>query len=196
MSLVNPRSNVPARVMIFIDGGYLKKWIREKLKMDPKKFEFGTFNIIMVKKALSKLDNAVIIRTYFYDGLAEPTDKEYSNQKDFFNHLESSFPNFEVRCGRLIRDGDNNFRQKGVDVLMGIDMVDKANLNQYDIAFVVAGDLDHLEAVQTVKRKGKQVFGIYYSGSISSELLRAFDFDFQLKEDLVDEIINERSKKE
>ena len=194
MYLVNPHShNIPAKTMIFIDGGYLKKWIKDGWNTEPEKFPFGTFVFIMVEKALIKLEHATIIRMYFYDGLADTSDNEYEEQKKFFDHLETDFPNFEVRRGRLIRDGDGGFRQKGVDVLMGIDMVDKANQNQYEIAIVVAGDLDHLEAIQTVKRKGKQVFGIYYKGSTSEELRKSFDYDFELKKELIAEI-NARSE--
>ena len=179
MSLVNPRaSHPPARIMIFIDGGYLKKWIETKGKLKVDEFNFAAFSDYVTTKALGNLDFAQIIRTYYYDGLANPSEPEYKEQKRI-HELINGFPNFDVRIGNLVKDGKGNFRQKGVDVLMAIDMVDKANSNQYDIAIVVVGDLDHVEAIKTVKNKGKQVFGIYYKGSESKELRQHFDNDFE-----------------
>ena len=183
MSLVNPRStHPPAKVMIFIDGGYLKKWIETKCKLKLDEFNFSVFSEYVTGKALGNLDYAQIIRTYYYDGLANPSEKVYKKQKKI-NDLINSFPNFDVRIGHLVKDGQGKFRQKGVDVLMAIDMIDKANSNQYDIAIIVAGDLDHLEAIKTIKNKGKQVFGVFYKGSVSKELRQHFDNDYALSKD-------------
>jgi uncharacterized LabA/DUF88 family protein len=175
VSLVFPSRSYPARTMIFIDGGYLRRWIEEKCNMKTWDFPFGAFSTYITRKALGSTDNAILIRSYYYDGIVESTDVEHLDQKNLFKHINNGYPNYEVRLGRLVRDGKGNLRQKGVDVLMAIDMIEKANTDQYDLAIVIAGDLDHLEAIQAVKTKGKQVYGVYFEKRIADELFDNFD---------------------
>jgi uncharacterized LabA/DUF88 family protein len=47
---------------------------------------------------------------------------------------------YEVRLGRLIKDGSGSYKQKGVDVSMAIDMLTKAYESHYDVAVLLAGD--------------------------------------------------------
>jgi len=176
MSLATKNPNIPlVKVMFFIDGGYLKKWITDKCKKTMSDFDFGSFGFQVIKQAFPGGNPAIIIRAYFYDGLVDPTEPEYTTQKKIHENIVIQNSNFEVKTGRLIKDGKGNFRQKGVDVLMAIDMIDKAYQNQYDVAMVVAGDLDHLETIKTVKNRGKQVFGIYDKSSVAKELKLVID---------------------
>ena len=182
MSLANPSSShPPARTMIFIDGGYLRKCTEELWKLKIEDFYFYEFSVYLAEKAFKKLEYAQIIRTYFYDGIVEATDKNFPSQKKFHNNIISSNRNHEVRSGQLIKIEKERYRQKGVDVLMAIDMIDKANSNQYDVAIIVAGDLDHLEAIKTIRNKGKQVFGVFYKKSIAQELLLNVDDHYELE---------------
>ena len=175
MSLVNQSQNhPPARIIIFIDVGYIREWIKD-CKIPLEKFNFARFAKFASKRAIRDLKYSQIIRSYFYDGLVEPKVVGYNKQKKFFDYIENEYNSFEVRLGRLIKDGKGTFRQKGVDVLMAIDMIEKANTNQYDICILVAGDLDHLEAINVVKNKGKVIYGLYISGHISSALKRSYD---------------------
>ena len=178
MSLLKPNSRHPARVMIFIDGGYLRKWF-EKKGFGKENLPLGRFSLLITKIALHDLNNAIIIRSYFYDAIVDHSDPRYEYQKKFFQGIDL-YPNYDVRLGRLVKTSNGSIRQKGVDVLMAIDMVNKSNLDQYDVAIVVAGDLDHIEAVKTVKSNGKQVFGIWYEPSTSEELRSSFDEDHEL----------------
>jgi len=83
------------------------------------------------------------------------------------------------------------WRQKGVDTLMAIDMVDKAASNQYELAILIASDLDHIEAVRAVKSRGKQVMGIYDKEKTHGELIASFDTRYELKkEDGIDCMLN------
>ena len=166
--------------MVFIDGGYLRKWISEECRIPIENYNFGKFVGTISNFAGSAFRQAEVKRTYFYDGLADPKDAEYENQKKIQDWISLTFPNFEIRRGQLVRDSDGKFRQKGVDVLMAIDLIDKASLNLYDIAIVVAGDLDHLEAIKVVKNRGKQVFGVYYDQHIAVDLLSSFDRSHKL----------------
>jgi uncharacterized LabA/DUF88 family protein len=80
---------------------------------------------------------------------------------------------FEVRLGRLKRQKERGFKQKGVDTLIAIDMITKAYQNHYDVAILVAGDEDLLDLVNEVKNTGKRVFGAYLKSISRPNLKRA-----------------------
>ena len=52
---------------------------------------------------------------------------------------------------------DNNWIEKGVDMLLGIDLLRHATNNLYDTAILVSGDGDFIHAVQAVKDTEKDV---------------------------------------
>ena len=165
------------RAMIFIDAGYFTEhWVENECKIPKTMFNFGDFSKwISGKTSFPELDTVRLIRTYYYDGLPEPRhNQKYKEQTLFHDYLNYTFPNYEVRTGQLIkRNGE--WVQKGVDAILALDMIDKAYTDQYDVAILVGGDLDHFPAVQTVKNIGKEVYGVYYGGSFSQKLINEFD---------------------
>lgn len=181
------------RKEIFIDGGYLRKVLKgfnvpvdnaEKtakflLSLIRTIQDFGFISPVGIEHS-TKLE---LIRAYYYDALPEPKDETYQTQEEFFSRIEerlSSCP-FELRFGRLQRASKNReeFRQKGVDVLLATDIVTMAFLNHYDIAVLVSGDQDFVHALQVVRNfVGKRVIGVYEPRSCSKELERHFDFRF------------------
>jgi len=52
--------------------------------------------------------------------------------------------------------------QKGVDVLLAVDMIKFAANNAYDTAILVSGDSDLASAVDLVKTMGKHVEVVYF----------------------------------
>ena len=63
-----------------------------------------------------------------------------------------------------------------MDTLLAVDMLTKAFLNHYDTAYLLAGDDDFTDLVQNVKMyTGKQVYGVYFTKSISQDLLNCYD---------------------
>ena len=181
------------RVMVFIDGGYFKEAIDSKFGKDKSK------DPEVMSKALNHLINDMIvninfphskpeiIRVYYYDARYSYEDKEFKNQNQIFKKIKDSvtYP-FEIKLGRLVRSGKNRkeLRQKGVDVLLSIDMVSKAFLNHYDIAILVSGDQDFLDAVKIIKdMTDKKVAGYYVPSNrgpprTSEDLIRSFDHRF------------------
>jgi len=194
--------------MVFIDGGYLKYWAEDVCGIRREKFDYGKFTSDIVGKSFAGVFRPRIIRTYFYDGLADPIkDSEAHDQQTKFQiWLNTQFTNFEVRTSFLRKSGKNienikensptskkkpQKKQKGVDTLMAIDMVDKAASNQYELAILIAGDLDHIEAVKAVKSRGKQVMGVYNKKNTSIELIASFDTRLELtKEDGINCMLN------
>lgn len=175
MPTLSNRTEFAVPVMVFIDGGYLRKWLKDECNIDIKDFSITSYVVDKVKQLAFPPRIFLIVRTYFYDGIVDPDQPEYQEQNEYHVRINREYANFEVRQGKLVKDGTGKFRQKGVDALLAIDMLDKANSNQYDVAILLSGDLDHMEAVKTVKNKGKQVIGIYDPKTTSNTLGSMFD---------------------
>ena len=89
-----------------------------------------------------------------------------------------------MRLGRLVKTKEG-YRQKGVDILMAIDMLTKAYENRYEIAILVAGDGDFVDLVEAVKDTGKRVYGAYIPNNISDKLMECFDVAITLPENIL-----------
>jgi len=168
--------------MIFIDAGYFTDhWLENECKIPKTQYNFRQFSIRIANDGFSELKQPRLIRTYYYDGLPDLnyTD-EINKRKNFHDRLNRLFGDFEVRTARLVKNNDH-WEQKGVDTIIALDMVEKAVSNQYDVAILVSGDLDHLPAVKSVKNLGKQVYGVYYEESYSKPLINEFDLGYTLE---------------
>ena len=113
---------------------------------------------------------------YYYDANVqqEIDPGKYEELDEYFRRVKE-YDYHEVKLGRLIKTNDG-YKQKGVDVRIAIDMILKAYENHYDIAVLVSGDDDLVDAVKTVKdAAGKQVYGAYYPKSTSARLIDCFD---------------------
>ncbi|MBS7648435.1 NYN domain-containing protein [Candidatus Bathyarchaeota archaeon] len=78
---------------------------------------------------------------YYYDTIVDETEQEKRQEQNSFFSIIRSMPLCTVRLGQLIKT-EEGYRQKGVDILMAIDMLSKAYENQYDITILLAGDGD------------------------------------------------------
>ena len=166
-------------VMIFIDGGYLRACLRKRFGSD--KFsltglqdllEFLTGIVYIHARPPSV--TAELIRAYYYDAIVQESEGEKREKQELFFNDISLLPFCTVRLGRQIKTNEG-YRQKGVDILMAIDMLAKAYENHYEIAILVAGDGDFVDLVKAVKDTGKRVYGAYFENSMSADLKRSFD---------------------
>jgi len=176
------RSPLAVRIMVFIDSGYFTEhFVEKELGIPRTEFDFGNFiKHIAGKNGFPELDTVRLVRTYYYDGLPDPKHgPKYNEQKKFHGYLNYVVPNLEVRTGRLNKIS-GEWEQKGVDTILALDMIEKAYTDQYDVAILIAGDLDHLPAVENVKRSGKEVYGVYYDGSFAQDLVNEFDLKHNL----------------
>ncbi len=160
---------------------------REDISRDPDKYaRFLQFIHNKFRSISYSIGRVVIHRVYYYDAIVpvEDDSKKHMIQKEFFNKLQLDMSMCEVKLGDLIKSGKGGFKQKGVDTLIAIDMITKAYLNHYEIAYLVAGDRDFVNVVKAVKNyTGKMVIGIYEPTSISEELLRVLDIRMPLRKD-------------
>jgi len=192
------------KVMVFIDGGYLRKKI---LELSPDyKINYPRLAHLLSqhwKGGIAAIEPR-LIRSYYYDGMpsyeqldtmsdsvAENAmdfiDTKYRKQKEYLDKI-AKLDFFEVRKGHLILSTKGEiyncknweWRQKGVDSLIAIDMITKAHQGQYDLGILVAGDLDFLEIVKATKNVGVRVMGAYFPKNINPELANSFDKKYVL----------------
>lgn len=165
-------------VMIFIDGGYLRKGFEEiigrKIGDQPKDFS------VLQRNLMQYVSDGSIVgelrRVYYYDATVDPSDspEKYKELDDYFENIRKC-DFYTVKLGRMIRT-NGDYRQKGVDVLITIDMLTKAFQNHYDIAVFVGGDDDFIDLVESVKElAGKRIQGFYFPRNTSKRLLNKFD---------------------
>ena len=176
-------TQVPRFVMVFVDGGYLRKLIVEQ-KRNITDIHYDTFIDKLIGE-ISKKDWRIrgeLVRVFYYDAnvAAEEDPQKYKECDNEFEVLRK-YDYFQIRLGRLIKTGDGSFRQKGVDTLVAIDMITKAYDRQYDIAILLAGDDDFVDVVNAVKNKGLRVYGAFEASSASKRLQEAFDVRIPLE---------------
>jgi len=161
--------------MFFIDGGYLRKGLEELGFEETHQFQnIQSLARRILNYFMKGLILGEILRIYWYDAEYDSDDERYDSQKEFFDKLRD-IDSFEVKTGEIVAilEGD---RQKGVDVLIAVDMLTKAYENHYDIAVFVCGDRDFIPLIKAVKdNAGKRVFGAFFERSCSEKLRREFD---------------------
>ena len=157
-----------ARMAVFLDGGYLRGLGRSDFPGIALDYTRLTARI-RDRVAGDITEPLDILRTYYYDcppfQSEHPTDEEsrrYGNYRRFADAL-SNLPKFEVRLGRLQLqgrgpDGSPIFRQKQVDLLLGLDLALLSGKNQITHVALVAGDGDFVPAVRVAKQEGVTVW--------------------------------------
>ena len=172
-------------VIIFIDGGYLREGFEKIIGRGIQPKDFDTLQGNLMRYVVYGNIVGELMRVYYYDAIVDPTEfpDKYKEQKEYFNNIQKC-DFYTVKLGRLIKAEKIN-RQKGVDVLIAIDMLTKAYQNHYDFAGFVGGDDDFVDLIESVKElAGKRVIGFYFSHNASNRLLNAFDLRLDLSYNL------------
>jgi uncharacterized LabA/DUF88 family protein len=108
-------------------------------------------------------------RTSFYD--AEPSDKPPTDLEQYWAFVEDQWDT-ELRFGEV---RGRPRRQKGVDVLLAVDMLSASFHHLFDVAVLVAGDADFVPLVREVRRLGVAVVVAGIKGTTARELRTAAD---------------------
>lgn len=98
----------------------------------------------------------------------------YKKRRSFYNKLKETIARFEIKYGHLQLIG-NQFKQKGIDVKMSLDIVDKCFSKQIQHAVIIAGDSDFIPAIQKAKDCGAIVHLFCNKKKINRELLEEVD---------------------
>jgi uncharacterized LabA/DUF88 family protein len=158
---------MPERVAIFIDGGYLDHVLGD-LSL------FGKVDYKAFADALK--GNGDLLRAYYYHCLpwqsAVPTVQEsqrFANMQKFLAAIDRT-PRYMVRQGKLAhrgyrQDGSPVFEQKQVDILLATDIVLLSAKRQVTEIVIVSGDSDFLPAVKIARDEGVVVRLAHGTGS-------------------------------
>lgn len=140
------------KVAVFIDGGYFSK-VRLHLGFDQVRLNYAT------------LSNKLCVgcerfRTYYYDCMpykgetpSAEDEERYKNKQRFIESLRD-LDRFEIRLGHLIKLGPSEFRQKGVDIQLAIDLTRLSWRDKIGKAVLVTSDTDFIPAIQEAKNAG------------------------------------------
>jgi uncharacterized LabA/DUF88 family protein len=181
--------------IVLIDNGYLSAILRD---------EFNSIRIDYLKLSEEISKGFYRLRTYVYDALPyqgnPPT--EYQSQllasKQRFFHSIGQLPSFDVRFGKQ-RPRGTTYVQKGVDILLAIDMIRLSSKQQIHKAFLIAGDADYVPVVKATKDEGVSVT-LYHSGALqttpdgkqrkkySDELWQACDERYAITQALISKV--------
>ena len=148
------------RVTVFIDGSNIYHGLKNNFGRTV--LDYNKFG-----RELSGSDRH-LVRVYIYTSPLPRVNNEqkYQAQQRFFAKLHQT-PYVELKLGKLVPRG-NTMVEKGVDILMAIDMLKYANSDNYDTAIIVTGDGDFAEAVTAVKDQGKHVELAYFHGGANA----------------------------
>ena len=184
------------RSVVFLDGGYIDKLLEDRFNRQ--RIDYGAF--VSAIAARSSL-----VRTYYYHcppyQSNPPTEEErarFSSKQKFFDAL-SRLSRFQLRLGKLEKRGEDAngkpiFVQKRVDIMLGVDMVQRAATPQIQKAILVAGDSDLLPAVEATKDLGVVVslwhgpYGVGPANTVHRELWDACDDRAEITQDLIDSV--------
>lgn len=167
------------RVMVFIDGGYLRKLFIDLFGDDNIDFfRLRNYLLDLYNRTPINPFNANLIRVYYYDGIVDKKEEEYEHQRKYFDSLRLHYFFLTVRLGEAVKTSEGAFRQKGVDILMAIDALTMAYRNYYDTGLFLLCDRDFIPLIEAVKNAGKKTYHFSYAGKTPKELTQTFDFRF------------------
>ena len=163
------------RVMVFVDGGYLRELCKRFGGHDNVKWARLSWSFIRMFNTYGENPfNANLIRIYYYDAIVGKEHPDYNAQRKYFDRIEAQYA-YTVRLGELVESSKKQFKQKGVDILMAIDAVSKAYQKQYDTGMFMVGDRDFKPLIDAVKDAGRKTIGVFNPPTCSEELARSFD---------------------
>jgi uncharacterized LabA/DUF88 family protein len=159
------------RVYVYIDGGNLYYNLKEN-DCGSMSFDFRGFVESLV--GTRKLEGV-----RYYIGQIHPqegnpkSEKIHRHQQILFEKLKTA--GFYIVRGRIRQIG-NVFTEKGVDVRIGIDLVEGAYEDRYDTAMLISSDGDLAPAVDMITRKGKKIEVVGFQHKPSYALIQKTDF--------------------
>ena len=157
------------RVMVFIDGSNLYHVLNQHFSRND--IKFGKF-------AEKLAGDRNLVRTYYYNIKQEQKGRGSEDQEKFLSALYD-IPYLEVKLGIVKQRGDAMV-EKGVDMMIGVDILKNAYEDLCDTAILVSGDGDFYPALQAAKDQGKHVEIAAFDTNISPETARIADLHIKL----------------
>lgn len=159
----------PERVAIFIDGSNFYHSVKETFSI------YDTDSVDFAALIQNLRMDRLLVGTFYYNA---PLDRGYNpeiyrKQQKFFDELRL-IPEFHIVLCKMrkikLDNGKYEFKVKGDDIHLAVDMVSMAYENRYDTAILVSGDGDFVPAIKKVQKLGKHVENAYFSVSRANVL--------------------------
>ena len=192
------------KVNILIDGGFFeRKFFEINHKAPTAKDVVATtadaMKLLIAKTAGETKD--ILFRVFYYDckpfgnkvmnhdktkEIDFSASKIYSSKCSFLKDLVRQ-DKFAVRLGELSFDGwkqdlhnpctyKPDFKQKGVDMKVGLDMASMATKRIVDKIVLIAGDSDFISPIKFVRKEGLQVYLYSMGHKVKHPLIEHCDF--------------------
>jgi len=158
------------KVGVFIDGGFLAvltKYVFPNEDGTPRQIDQHLFS-----KNLCEENGGELLRTYFYHcppyQSTYPSDDEKRRKKGYDSWINAlkQLKKIQIREGRLTRTfnekGEPDFIQKGVDVLLAIDMLKLALKGAIQKIILLSSDSDFVPVVRALRDEGMNVTLYHY----------------------------------
>ena len=166
------------RVQIFVDGSNLYHALKS---------ECGRVDLDYLKFAEMLTNGRKLIRLNLYVATFDPqrSPKEAREQQRFIDDVQK-LPYINVKH-KMLNYKDGIPYEKGIDILIAVDMVTQALWNYYDTSILVSGDGDFAPVLSKIKNSGKQVENVSFDSRRSKSLIESSDLFIELTpEDLRD----------
>lgn len=185
------------RVCIFIDGSNFYHALAEAGK--PKNIDFGKLAL-----ALCGSDRKHI-QTYYYNTPLphpDPKDRDFKakesrrrDQQRFFNALRF-VPNLTFKTGRFQKLPNSSLVEKGIDVMIAVDMLILAYKNAYDTAILISSDADFKSAIEVLKFDfGRRVELHQVVGSKAYDLITVCSSYHPITDEIINSCLRAQTKK-
>lgn len=150
----------------YIDGAYL----RAQGSMISVPYPNPRSMVLWLMKNTIIGGSVLLRRTSFYD--AEPSNGEASPELEKYWKCVENLVDTDLRFGEV---RGKPKRQKGVDVLLAVDMLSASFRKLFDVTILLAGDADFVPLVYEVRRLGVTVVVGGVRATTSRELQDAAD---------------------
>lgn len=173
--------NSTQRYMFFIDGTNflieLGKELGLNIRAEKPPLQSFRFAEMIVNNITRHLNNDYIIRKYWFGS--------YQGDVAFGKILRQTLKSYNFDPIIIKK---KHGKEKGVDISLTKEMLVNAFNNNFDVAFLIAGDEDYLTLVHEVKRYGAKIYGAFFEHGLSDELQLSFDsFRIIKREELIKE---------
>ncbi len=173
------------RVQIFVDGSNLYHALKN---------ECGRTNLDYLKFAEMLTNGRKLVRLNLYLGTYDPNKSSIKarEQKGFIEELQR-LPYVTVKHKTFNYNKDGIPFEKGIDILIAVDMLTQALQRHYDTAILVSGDGDFAPLLAEIKNVGRHVENVSFNSRRSHSLIESSDLFIELThQDLQDCFRNSR----
>ena len=173
---------------VFIDGDYLDGVLRNEF--NSVRVDFYTLSQLIVPEGAHRF------RTYYYKSVPyitlDSSEEERVRGDGIEKFLQSlrHLPRFKVRTGELNKMADGQFKRKGVNVSLTVDITRLATERVLDSVYIICADPDLLPLFKAVRDMGIMV-RLYHGDNVPERMMAESDESVQIDEDMVQQCIRE-----